>query len=167
MSWILTFCWSDFAFSSCILFMKMWAMPVGQMRDDSSLSPRDDLQRQPQILTAWFLFKMCEFLLKLIYKILYFLNAMISLSVGLICCGQWMHSPAAWFTCPVLVRMLVFPWSCQQCFWVFFFPLQSQICCVQKSCHITEEQSCESLGCLTSRTTQNPFKCPWSEEGAQ
>lgn len=91
------------------------------------------------------------------YKILHFLNAMISLSVGLICCGQWMHSLAAWFTCPVLVRMLLFPWSYQQCFWVFFSPLQSQICCVQKSCHITEEQSCESLGCLTSRTTQNPF----------
>lgn len=30
MSWILTFCWSYFAFSSCILFMKMRTMPVGK-----------------------------------------------------------------------------------------------------------------------------------------
>lgn len=50
-----------------------------------------------------------------------------------------------------------------------FIPLQFQFWCVQMFCHIMEEQSCESLGGLTSWATQSALilKCPWSEEAAQ
>lgn len=102
------------------------------------------------------LFKMCLFLLKLIYKILYFLNAIVLLSEGTgplwkvnaISCCLISVSAVSQNTCIPLVVSTVL---------LLFFPLRSQFWCVWMSCHIIEERSCESLGGLTSRTTQNPF----------
>lgn len=138
----------------CIFFMKVWAVPVGQKCLVIQACPQGMTFRGNQKYPKCDFF-VCEFLLKLSYTFLYFLKFINSDECG--------GSSAVENACSLQLLVHMSSFSQNTCIflvisavlWHAPFPHHS-LWCVEMSCHITEEQSCESLGGLTSQATQNP-----------